>query len=181
VKDSRTSGSKETAMPTRRFERIALAQILASGCAIAFSAFILIELAQAQPGYVPPPPPLPPPTLNPSNPGTVPQPSYKPITPSTPSTTPSTQSTVPSVEAAPRANEEHRSTTAQSQQPSEPRTVHHHHHHRAHFIGLGPALGSYNYGYLGGVRLYPWAFPCQYYSAYCYPYGYYQRYGWYGY
>ena len=39
-------------MPTRRFERrIALAQILVGGCALAFSACVLIEHAQAQPGY----------------------------------------------------------------------------------------------------------------------------------
>ena len=165
-------------MPTRRLERIPLAQLLVSGCAVVFG---LIELAQAQPGYVPPPPPLPPPTLNPSNPGTVPQPSYRPITPSTPSITPSTQSTVPSVEVTPPANEEHPpSTTAQSERTSETRTVHHH-HHRGHYIVVGPSLGSYSCGYLGCVRLYAWAFPCQYYSAYCYPYGYYQRYGWYRY
>jgi hypothetical protein len=42
-------------MPTRRFERKALAQLLVGGCAIAFSACVLIEHAQAQPGYVPPP------------------------------------------------------------------------------------------------------------------------------
>jgi hypothetical protein len=58
-------------MPTRRFERITLAQLLLSGCAIVFGACVLIEHAQAQ--YVPPPTPLPPPVLNPSNPGTVPQ------------------------------------------------------------------------------------------------------------
>ena len=38
-------------MPTRRFEQIALAQILAGGCAVVFSACVLIEHAQAQPGY----------------------------------------------------------------------------------------------------------------------------------
>jgi len=168
-------------MPRRRFERIALAQILVCGCAVAFSACILIKHAQAQPGYVPPPAPLPPPVLNPSNPGTVPQPSYTPSAPSAPSITPTTPSTVPSSEVTPPANEGHPSTTAQSEQSSETRTVHYHHHHRTHFIGLGPALGSYSCGYLGCVRLYPWAFPCQYYSAYCYPYGYYQRYDWYGY
>jgi hypothetical protein len=119
-------------MPTRRSERIALAQILVAGCAVAFSACVLIELAQAQPTYVPPPTPLPPPVLNPSNPGTVPQPSYKPITPSTPSITPSTPSTVPSVEATPPANEEHPSKTAYSKQP----TVHAVHHHRGRFAGL---------------------------------------------
>jgi hypothetical protein len=108
-------------MPTRRFARIALAQILAGGCAVVFG---LIEHAQAQPGYVPPPTPLPPPVFNPSNPGTVPQPSYRPITPTTPSTTPSIPSTVPSdevtsptvpnAEATPPANEEAPSRTARS-------------------------------------------------------------------
>jgi hypothetical protein len=34
-------------------------------------------------------------------------------------------------------------------------------------------------GYLGCVRTYPWAFPCQYYSSYCYLYR--PPYGWYGY
>ena len=106
-------------MPTRRFGRIALAQSLVGGCAVVFG---LIELAQAQPGYVPPPTPLPPPVLNPSNPGTVPQPSYKPLTPST-------SSTVPSSEVTPPANEEHPSTTAQSERT---RTVH---HHRGRFAG----------------------------------------------
>src|SRR5215470_12568819 len=84
-------------MPTRRFERIALVQMVAGGCAIMFGACVLIEHAQAQPGYVPPPTPLPPPVFNPSNPGTVPQPSYKPITPSTPSTVPSVEVTSPTV------------------------------------------------------------------------------------
>ena len=157
-------------MPTRRFERIALAQIIVAGCAVAFSACVLIELAQAQPGYVPPPPPLPPPTLNPSNPGTVPQPSYKPITPSAPSITPSTQSTVPSVEVTPPANEEHPpSTTAQSERTSETRTVHHHHHHRGRYIGVGPSLGSFDCSYFSWcVRISP-------------PYAYYRPYGWYRY
>src|SRR5215472_18032097 len=78
-------GSKETAVPTRRFGRIALAQLLASGCAVMFGACVLIQHAQAQPGYVPPPTPLPPPVFNPSNPTTVPQPPYSPITPTAPS------------------------------------------------------------------------------------------------
>ena len=46
-------------MPTRRFEQITLDQILLSGCAIVFGACILIQHAQAQPGYVPPPTPPP--------------------------------------------------------------------------------------------------------------------------
>jgi hypothetical protein len=161
-------GSKETAMPTRRFERIALA-LLMIGCVV-FGDCVLIQHAQAQ--YVPPPTPPPPPVLNPSNPGTVPQPSYRPITPSTPSTTPSTPSNVPSSEVTPPSKEEPASTTAQSEQEATPRTVYHH-HHRGHYIVVGPSLGSYSCGYLGCVRLYPWAFPCQYYSRYCLPQSFY--------
>jgi hypothetical protein len=175
---SRTSAQRRPQMPMRRFERIALAQLLVCGCAVVFGTCVLIQHAQAQ--YVPPPTPPPPPVLNPSNPGTVPQPSYRPITPSTPSITPTTPSTVPSSEVTPPANEEHPSATAQSEQEATTRTIHHH-HHRGHYIVVGPSLGSYSCGYLGCVRLYPWAFPCQYYSAYCYPYGYYRRYGWYRY
>ena len=73
-------GSKETAMPTSRFER---AQLSIVGCAVMFGACVLIEHAQAQPGYVPPPTPLPLPVFNPSSPYTVPQPSYRPTTPLT--------------------------------------------------------------------------------------------------
>ena len=123
-------------MLTRRFEQIALAQILAGGCAVVFSACVLIEHAQAQPGYVPPPTPAPPPVLNPSSPNVVPQPSYRPLTPSTPSTTPSTPSNVPSTEVTPPANEEHPSTTTQSEPEATTRTVHHRHHHRGRFAGL---------------------------------------------
>jgi hypothetical protein len=47
-------------MRTRRFELIALAQLLLSGWAVMFGSCVLIEHAQAQPGYVPPPTPLPP-------------------------------------------------------------------------------------------------------------------------
>ena len=123
-------------MPTRRFEQIALAQLLG---AIAFCACVLIEYAQAQPGYVPPPtPPPPPPVLNPSTPNTVPQPSYRPITPST----------VPSVKVTPPANKEHPSATAQSEQPS----VHSVHHHRGHFPGL---TWPYYCGSSPCVRIYP--------------------------
>jgi hypothetical protein len=66
-------------MPTRRFKRIALAQLLVGAGAAMFSACAIFEHAQAQPGYVPPPTPLPPPVLNPSSPYTVPQPRYQPI------------------------------------------------------------------------------------------------------
>jgi hypothetical protein len=134
-------------MPARRFQRI----ILVVGCVV-FGAWVLIEHAQAQPGYVPPPTPLPPPVLNPSNPGTVPQPSYQPITPTTPSATPSTPSTVPSREVTSPANEEPsiESTTARSAQTSgtKTRSVH---HHRGRFAE--PTLGSYYCGSSPCVRI----------------------------
>jgi hypothetical protein len=117
-------------MPRRGFERIALARLLLAGYAVAFSACVLIKHAQAQPGYVPPPTPLPPPVFNPSNPGTVPQPSYTPATPSTPSTTPSTPSTFTSSEVTPPANEERTSRAARSERT---RSVH---HHRGRFAGI---------------------------------------------
>ena len=139
-------------MLTRRFEQIALAQILAGGCAVVLSACVLIEHAQAQPGYVPPPTPAPPPVLNPSSPNVVPQPSYRPLTPSTPSTTPSTPSNVPSTEVTPPANEEHPSTTTQSEPEATTRTVHHRHHHRGRFAGL---TWPYYCGSSPCVRIHP--------------------------
>jgi hypothetical protein len=135
-------------MHTRRFERITLAQLLVAVCAVAFSVCDLIEPAQAQPGYVTPPTPPPPPVLNPSNPGTVPQPSYRPLTPSTPSVTPSTPSDVPSVDVTPPASEEQSGITAQSEQPSARAG----HHRRGRFAGL-----TYPY-YCGSspcVRIHP--------------------------
>jgi hypothetical protein len=147
-------------MPTRRFERIALAQLLVGGCAVVLG---LIELSQAQPIINPPPAP-PPPTFNPSSPNTVPQPSYTPISPTTP-IAPSTPSTVPSGEVTPPANEEPSSTTAQSEQPSlaKKRSVH---HHRGGYIG--PTLGSFYCPYGWCVRISP-------------PYAYYRPYGWHRY
>jgi hypothetical protein len=168
---SRNIGSKETAMPTAKFDRITLVQRLVSGCAILFTAYVLIEHAQAQPGYVPPPTPLPPPVFNPSNPGTVPQPPYTPITPTTPSTTPSTPSPVPSGEVTSPANEEPPSTTARSERQTSVAKTRSVHHHRGR-----STLVTYSCGYLGCVRTYGWAFPCQYYSRYCYPYDYYRPY-----
>jgi len=168
ITGSRTSAQRTT----RRFERIALAQLLVGGCAVVFG---LIEHAQAQPGYVPPPTPLPPSVFNPSSPYTVPQPSYRPITPATPSITPTTPSIVPENEVTsptiPRrevtspANEEPESTTARSERGAK-RSVHHHR--------VRSTPETYSCGYLGCVRTYAWAFPCQYYSCYCYPYGYYR-------
>jgi hypothetical protein len=154
-------------MLARRFERIAL-ELMLSGCAVTFGACVLIEHAQAQPGYVPPPTPLPPPVLNPSNPGTVPQPPYTPITPTTPSAAPSTPSTVPSGEVRSRVNEEPSSTTARSEGTSVAKTRSVHHHHRGRYIGMGPTLGSFYCPYGWCVRISP-------------PHAYYRPYGWYRY
>src|ERR1700756_2287908 len=124
----RKIGSKEAAMPTRRFTRIALAQLLLSGCAVTFGVAVLIKHAQAQLSVPTGPIPTPPtqsPTLNPSNPGTVPQAPYTPITPSTPSTVPG--------EVRSRVREEAPSTTARSERTPEIRTVHRHHHYRGHY------------------------------------------------
>src|SRR6516162_11362186 len=124
------SCSKETAMPTRRFER---AQLLIVGCAVMFGSCVLIEHAQAQPGYVPPPTPLPPPVFNPSNPYTVPQPSYRPITPSTPtpSIVPSDEVTSPTV----RRGE----VTSPAYEEAPRRTARSHHRRRA------PVGSAYSY------------------------------------
>jgi len=158
-------------MHTRRFEREALAQLLVGGCAVAFCACVLIEHAQAQPGYVPPSPPPPPPVFNPSSPYTVPQPSYTPLAPSTPSTTPSipsdevTSPTIPRREVTSPANEEPASTTAQSERTSVAKTRSVHHHHRGRH-SVEPTLGSFYCPYGWCVRISP-------------PYAYSQRYGWY--
>ena len=168
--------SKETEMPTMKFRRLALAQLLVGAGAAMFSACALFEHAQAQPGYVPPPTPLPPPVLNPSSPYTVPQPRYQPITPTTPSTTPSPSSTVPSSEVTSPMSEEAPSTTARSEREASVAKTRSVHHHRRRSAPV-----SYSCGWFGCVRTYAWAFPCQYYSTYCYPYGYYRSYGWYQY
>ena len=158
-------------MPTRRFEREALGRLLVGGCAVAFCACVLIEHAQAQPGYVPPSPPPPPPVFNPSSPYTVPQPSYTPLAPSTPSTTPSipsdevTSPTIPRREVTSPANEEPASTTAQSERTSVAKTRSVHHHHRGRH-SVEPTLGSFYCPYGWCVRISP-------------PYAYSQRYGWY--
>ena len=159
------TSSKEAAMPARKFQRI-VPKLILSGCAVVFGACIFIEHAQAQLSVPTGPIPTPPtqsPTLNPSNPGTVPQPSYQPITPTAPSIVPSTPSAVPSREVTSPANEEPsiESTTARSGQMSGTTRSVHHHRGRS-------TLVTYSCGYLGCVRTYPWAFPCQYYSRYCY-------------
>ena len=183
----RNIGSKETAMPTRRFERSALALLLMTGCVAVFGGYALIEHAQAQQSSVPsgpaPTPPTQSPTLNPSSPSTVQQPSYTPsTTPSTRSTTPlsntpstssgtapTTPSSVSNDEATSAPHETPAHTTARSERRrSVARIPSAHHHYRYHSAPVTYACES-----LGCVRTYAWAFPCQYYSRYCAPlYGY---------
>lgn len=170
-------------MLTRRLARKAWAQALIAGCAALFGAGVLTGHAQAQTSApatsAPGPAPAPPtqsPVVNPSNPSTAQQPSYKSLSPSTPSATPSTPnttsstrsstpSTVPNTEATSPANEQpSNETAAQSERhAAKPRPVHRY-RHRA-------ALVTYSCSHLGCVRTYAWAFPCQYYSRSCYPYG----------
>jgi hypothetical protein len=94
-------------MPTRRPKRIALAQVLVGGCAVVFG--VLIDHAQAQFAVPPPPPPV----FNPSPPNTtVPQPSYQPVSPTTPGAVPDNEVTLPVNESLPRtAARSHRRTS----------------------------------------------------------------------
>jgi cytoskeletal protein RodZ len=151
-------------MPRRQFERLGLALLLVVGCVV-FGDRSLIKDAQAQQQSAPPspPPPAQSPVVNPSNPNTVPQPSYTPMTPSTQSTAPSTRNTAPSSELAP-GHEKTPSTTTRSERTSvaKARPIHHLRRSRS-------TLVTYSCNHLGCVRTYAWAFPCQYYSRYCYP------------
>jgi hypothetical protein len=130
-------------MPARRFQRIARALFLMIGC-IVFGDYVLIEHAQAQPGYVPPSPPPPPPVFNPSTPYTVPQPSYTPLAPSTPSTTPSIPSTVPSSEVTSPANEGPPSRAARPEREASVEKRRSVHHHRGRFARLGSNYCGYS-------------------------------------
>ena len=124
-------------MPTRRFERIALVQLLVGGCAVVFG---LIEHAQAQPVNIPHAPP--PPVFNPSSPNTVPQPSYTPLSPATPSTVPGSEVTSPVNEGRPR-------TAARSHRRASVATAGSV-YYRAGPIVIGPppvAYSGFGYGY----------------------------------
>jgi hypothetical protein len=146
-------------MPRRRFNRL-VAQLLVGGCAVMFGACLLIQQAQAQ--FVPPPaPPPPPPVFNPSPPNTtVPQPSYTPLSPSTPSTVPESiapESPVPGPEVTSPVNENPPSTTAQSGRGTSVAKTRSVHHHRVRFAG--PTLGYPRYcGDSPCVRIRPSAF-----------------------
>jgi hypothetical protein len=130
-------GSKETAMPVRRFERIALAQFLVGGLAVVFVACFLIKHAQAQ--FVNPPSPLPPPVFNPSSPNTVPQSRYTPLSPATPSVVPGYRVTSPVKGRLPHtATRSHRRTSV-----AKTRSV----HRRGRSMVVGPKPESYSYYY----------------------------------
>ena len=77
-------GSKETAMQTTRFDRMALARIFVAG----WVAFFSLAIEHAQAHFPNPPPPQPPPTFNPSTPYTVPQSPETPVSPGLPSALP---------------------------------------------------------------------------------------------
>jgi hypothetical protein len=133
-------------MPTRRFEGIGLAQLLVVAVV---GVCVLIDHAEAQPGFVPRVPPPPPPVFNPSPPNTtVPQPSYQPISPTTPGTVPVPDDTSPVNEGLPR-------TAARTHE----RTV----HHRGRYIVVGPP-------YYRGRPIVAGPTPPYYYSVYA-PYG----------
>jgi len=155
-------------MPMRRFERIAPAQFLVGGLAVVFVACVLIKHAQAQ--FVNPPPPPPPPVFNPSTPNTVPQPSYTPLSPATPSTVPETPSTVPET---PSTVPETPSTIPPSVAKSPanrrlPHTAHSHRrvaragstYYRAGPIILGPPPVAYSYYYSGFGYGYGYGYGC---------------------
>jgi hypothetical protein len=154
-------------MATRRFGRMAATLLLLGGSMLGGG---LIEHVQAQAPSVPagPPPTTPTqsPTVNPSNPSTVQQPSYRPLSPTTPSTTTSTPRTPPTNESKTPANEQPASANTASERETsaaKTRTLHRHRPRRA-------AAVTYACSHLGCVRTYAWAFPCQYYSRYCFPY-----------
>jgi hypothetical protein len=129
-------------MRTKRPKRIALAQLLVSGCAAVFCACVPIGYAQAQFAVPPPPPPV----FNPSPPNTtVTQPSYEAVPPATTSGVSGADVTSPVNEKPPSrtARSEPRASVAKT------RSVHHH-DHRGRFAG--PTLGHYC-GYSPCVRI----------------------------
>jgi hypothetical protein len=150
-------------MATRRFERIAVTLLLLGGSMLGGG---LIEQAQAQAPSVPsaPPPTTPTqsPTVNPSKPSSAQQPSYRPLSPSTPSTTTSTPGTTTST---PSTTPPATTNTASERETSVAKTRTVHRHHPPHATAV-----TYGCSHWGCVRTYAWAFPCQYYSRYCFPY-----------
>ena len=107
------------------------------------------------------------PTVNPSNPNTVPQQSSTPVTPSAPGTTPATPSTASRGGQPSAGHEETPSTTTRSERTSVAKTHTVRHHHRPRRIGrVEYSLGSFDCTSGSCVRISP-------------PYSYYRLYGWY--
>lgn len=137
-------------MRARRFERMAVAKFFVAGWAAFCGACAAIEHARAQAPLpwiltVPPPPP---PVFNPSSPYTVPQPSYTPISPKTPSTLLGSEATSPGSLAGRSYRRVVTSPTVASNVAKAPpvRTLH---HHRGGSIAVGPAAKSYYYSPFG--------------------------------
>jgi hypothetical protein len=118
-------------MHRRSFVRIALAKFIVVGCAAFFGAY---GCAYAQ--YFEPAPP-PPPVFNPSYPYTVPQPSYKPLSPSIPSTLLGSGANSRVDGSLPSGGAHSRRSVAKA------RHVRNLHHHRGGAKVVGPAESYY--------------------------------------
>jgi hypothetical protein len=143
--------AKGTAIVANRFEPIALTQLLLGGCVVLVAASLLVRPAHTQPGVSYPNPPTQSVSV-PSSAYTVPQQASTPLPYAPPSSAPAHMLTSPM--SVPRtAAAAYGGGYVVETRPNR---------HRM--------LESYSAacGYLGCVRTYSWAFPCQYYSRYCY-------------
>lgn len=136
-------------MATSGLDWKAPVRFLTGSCAVLFGVCAVVELAQAQ--YVPAPIPPPPPVFNPSSPNVVPQPSYKPITPTTPSVGPGNAISAP-VGPELSTMQRHRRTTVAKTSLAEPRVAERHvgktrrvHRNRAVALGPVPAVAYSSY------------------------------------
>ena len=122
-------GSKETAMQTTRFQRIALARFFVAG----WVAFFNVAIAHAQPLYANPPPPQQPPTFNPSTPYTVPQSPETPVSPALPSAVPRSEVVSPPGGSPPSAvARSHRRPATETRTSSVAKTHESRHSPRSH-------------------------------------------------
>lgn len=132
-------------MVTSRLDWRIPVQLLTGGCAVLLGAGALIEFAKAQP-YVFRPTPLPPPVFNPSTPYVVPQPSYKPIAPTTPTVAPGYVVGTP-VDVPRTAGYPHRRTSAAKTSSAKLPAAKTHRVHRSRAVPVGPAAVSYSSTY----------------------------------
>ena len=137
--------AKETAMTLPKVGRMVFSRCLIVGWAILIAGVLNIAQAQYAPPPPPPAPPPPPPVFNPSPSNTtVSQPSYKSISPTTPSTGSESEVTSPANEEPPTAPSERGPSVTKT------RSVHHHYRGRSAIAG--------HCGYYHCARIYPWAF-----------------------